>query len=106
MAEIVVNDGNFETEVLNSDIPVLVDFWAEWCGPCRMTAPFLDKVSEKMAGRVEFYNVDVDENGELAHLFHITNIPCLVLLKNGVEVSRSVGFQPEPNLTSWIESNL
>ena len=69
-------------------------------------APVLEKISEKMAGKVEFFNVDVDENGELADMFHITNIPCLVLIKNGVEVSRSVGFQPEPNLTSWIESNL
>ena len=84
----------------------VVDFSATWCGPCRMTAPVLEKISEKMAGKVEFFNVDVDENGELADMFHITNIPCLVLIKNGVEVSRSVGFQPEPNLTSWIESNL
>ena len=84
----------------------VVDFSATWCGPCRMTAPVLEKVSDKMAGKVEFYNVDVDDNNELAGMFNITNIPCIVLLKNGVEVSRTVGFQPEPNLTSWIESNI
>lgn len=103
MVNVVKND---DFSAAKKAAVAVVDFSATWCGPCRMTAPVLEKVSEKMTGRVEFYNVDVDDNGELANQFHITNIPCLVLIKNGVEVSRSVGFQPEQNLTSWIESNL
>jgi thioredoxin 1 len=103
MVNIVKNDNFASVEKANVAV---VDFSATWCGPCRMTAPVLERISEKMAGKVEFYNVDVDENGELANRFNITNIPCIILLKNGVEASRTVGFQPEPNLTSWIESNL
>jgi thioredoxin 1 len=103
MVNVVKND---DFSAAKKAVAAVVDFSATWCGPCRMTAPVLEKVSEKMAGRVEFFNVDVDENSDLANMFHITNIPCLVLIKNGVEVSRSVGFQPEQNLTSWIESNL
>lgn len=103
MVNIVKNDNFASVEKANVAV---VDFSATWCGPCRMTAPVLERISEKMAGKVEFFNVDVDENGELANRFNITNIPCIILLKNGVEASRTVGFQPEPNLTSWIESNL
>ena len=103
MVNIVKNDNFASVEKANVAV---VDFSATWCGPCRMTAPVLERISEKMAGKVEFFNVDVDENNKLANKFNITNIPCIILLKNGVEASRTVGFQPEPNLTSWIESNL
>ena len=100
-----VNGAQFESEVRNSTAAV-VDFSATWCGPCRMMAPVLEGISEEMAGKVDFYNVDVDEVPELAQEFRISSIPCLVLLKNGVEADQSIGFRPGPQIKAWIENNL
>lgn len=100
-----VNAKEFENEVLKAGTAV-VDFSATWCGPCRMLAPVLETVSEKLADRVSFYNVDVDESSGLAMKYRISSVPSLLLLKNGVLVDQTVGFQPEPQLTAWIERNL
>ena len=84
----------------------LVDFSATWCGPCRMLAPVVESLSGQFAGKVNFFNVDVDEAPELATEYGVQSIPCLVLMKNGSVQSRSVGFKPEASLKEWIESNL
>ena len=96
---------NFQ-DLINSDLPVLVDFSATWCGPCRMLAPVLEDISEKYADKVSFYSVDVDESPMLAMQYQVNSVPCLVLLKNGEFVDQSIGFRPEPQLTAWIDGNL
>jgi thioredoxin 1 len=100
-----VNSQEFENEVVKAPVAV-VDFSATWCGPCRMLAPVLEEISEKLGDKVSFYAVDVDESAGLAMMFNVNSVPCLVLLKNGKPVSQSVGFRPEPQLTAWIEGNL
>ena len=100
-----VNGAQFESEVRNSAAAV-VDFSATWCGPCRMMAPVLEDLSEKMSGKADFFNLDVDEAPEVAAKFGISSIPCLVLLKNGQAVSQSIGFRPGDQIKAWIEGNL
>ena len=100
-----INEQDFTTKVVNDEVAV-VDFSATWCGPCRMLAPVLEEISEKLGDKVSFYAVDVDESAGLAMMFNVNSVPCLVLLKNGKPVSQSVGFRPEPQLTAWIEGNL
>ena len=95
----------FKNEAKKSAVAV-VDFSAVWCGPCRMLAPVLEKVSDTFAGRVDFYNVDVDEAPELAGEYRVNSVPCLVLMKDGVFQSQSIGFKPEALISSWIESCL
>lgn len=100
-----VNGEQFENEVRTS-AAAMVDFSAVWCGPCRMMAPVLEEISEKLEGKLGFYNVDVDEVPQLAAEFGISSIPCLVLLKNGKAVDQSVGFRPGPQIQAWIESKI
>ena len=100
-----INSQEFAAEAMKASVSV-VDFNATWCGPCRMLAPVLEELSEKYADRVSFFSVDVDESPELAMQYRVNSVPCLVLLKNGVFTDQSVGFRPESQLTSWIESNL
>ncbi len=100
-----INENEFNTIAKNSDVAV-VDFSATWCGPCRMLAPVLEDVSEKLGDRVDFYNVDVDEAQGLAMEYRVSSVPCLVLMKKGAFVDQSVGLVPEAQLVSWIESNL
>ena len=100
-----VNSQEFAAEAMKSPAAV-VDFNATWCGPCRMLAPVLEDISEKYAGRVSFYSVDVDESPALAMQYRVSSVPCLVLLKNGIFTDQSVGFRPEPQLTAWIDGNL
>ena len=99
-----VNKEQFENEARKGT--ALVDFSAVWCGPCRMMAPVLEDISEKMAGKLGFYNVDVDEVPQLAAEFGISSIPCLVLLKDGTAVDQSIGFRPGNQIKAWIEGNL
>ena len=100
-----VNTQEFKDEAMNAPVAV-VDFSATWCGPCRMLAPVLEDISEKLGDKVSFYNVDVDDSPELAMKYQVSSVPCLVLLKNGELADQSVGFRPEPQLTAWIEGNL
>ena len=100
-----VNTQEFDNEAMKAAVAV-VDFNATWCGPCRMLAPVLEDISEKYAGRVSFYSVDVDECPGLAMKYRVSSVPCLVLLKNGEFADQSIGFRPEPQLTAWIDANV
>ncbi len=100
-----INEQDFRTKVVNDEAAV-VDFSATWCGPCRMLAPVLEGISEELAGKAAFYNVDVDENPSLAAGFAISSIPCILILKKGKVVDQSLGFKPGPQMKSWIEGNL
>ena len=100
-----INAEQFQAEAKKSPVAV-VDFSATWCGPCRMLAPVLEGVSEKLAGKVDFYNVDVDEAAELAAAYKIYSVPCLLLFKNGELADQSLGFKPEPMIQEWIQENL
>ena len=95
MAEIILTESNFEQEVLKSDVPVLVDFWATWCGPCRMLAPTIEKIAEEQEGKIKVGKIDVDEEPELATKYGIASIPTLMVFKSGVVVKSSVGVQPK-----------
>ena len=100
-----ISEEGFNTEAKKSAVAV-VDFSATWCGPCRMLAPVVEAVSEKLAGKVDFYNVDVDDAPELAGAYNVQSVPCLVLMKNGQLVDQSIGFKPEPMILAWINSHL
>lgn len=103
MAEVKISKTNFPEEVLQSDVPVLVDFWAEWCGPCRMLAPVLEEIDRDCGGSVKVGKVNVDEEMELAQEFGVSSIPMLLLFKNGQPVARSVGYRPKAEIMDLIE---
>ncbi|MES2996239.1 MAG: thioredoxin [Verrucomicrobiota bacterium] len=86
-----INESNFQSEVLDSDVPVLVDFWAEWCGPCKMIGPVLDQISEEVGGQAKIVKVNVDTNQELARKFNVRSIPMLLFIKNGEVKDQVVG---------------
>lgn len=98
MAEVILTKENFETEVLKSDIPVLVDFWATWCGPCMMLSPVIAELAEELEGKVKVGKVNVDEQNELAMQYRVASIPTLLLFKNGELVKTSVGFMPKAEI--------
>ena len=103
--EITLTKTNFETEVLKSDKPVLVDFWAPWCGPCRMLAPILAEIAEEKGNTVKVGKVNVDEEPELAAEYGISGIPAILLFKDGKVVGSSVGFKPKPELEAFIATH-
>lgn len=102
MAEINVNKENFEQEVLKSDIPVLVDFWAAWCGPCKMLGPVVAQLAEEYEGRLKVAKVDCDENEELAMEYGVISIPAVKIFKGGELVDETMGFVPKSTLEEMI----
>jgi len=101
-----LSDDNFEAEVLKSDTPVLVDFWAEWCGPCKMVAPLLDEMAEEMHGKVRIAKLNVDENQKIAYQFQVQSIPTFILFKDGKMADRMLGAMPKSAFQSFIDRNL
>ncbi|MDQ2094325.1 thioredoxin [Rhodalgimonas zhirmunskyi] len=106
MATVAVTDDTFDAEVKNSDIPVVVDFWAEWCGPCKMIGPSLEELSAEMEGKVKIAKVDVDQNPNAAAAMGVRGIPALFIFKNGEVVSNMAGARPKAALQSWIEESI
>jgi thioredoxin 1 len=101
-----VSDASFDADVLKAPGPVLVDFWAEWCGPCKMVAPFLDELATEMAGRVTVAKVNIDENPQTPRRYGVQGIPTMMLFKGGQVASTKIGALPKSKLKEWIESAL
>jgi len=99
-----VDDGNFDQIVLQSKIPVLVDFWADWCGPCRMVAPIVEELAEEYEGRISFAKLDVDQSPRTASKYSIMSIPTLLIFKDGNPVSNIVGFRPKADLKRSLDA--
>ena len=103
MAEITLTTSNFEKEVLESDLPVLVDFWADWCGPCKMIAPTIEEIAKEYEGKVKVGKVNIDEFAQLAIKYGVASIPTVILFKDGQAVDKSVGFVPKANLEAMLK---
>jgi thioredoxin 1 len=106
MATVAVTDATFDEEVRKSDVPVVVDVWAEWCGPCRQIGPSLEELAKQFEGKVKIVKVNVDENPDSPAVLGVRGIPALFLFKDGQVVSNKVGAAPKAALQSWIESAL
>jgi thioredoxin 1 len=106
MATVKVDKNNFQSDVLQSAEPVVVDFWAEWCGPCKMIAPSLDELSTELAGKVKIAKLNIDENPELAAQFGVRSIPTRMVFKGGEVADIKVGAAPKTALSAWIGGNV
>jgi len=105
-ADLQVTSSEFEKNVLESEIPVLVDFWAEWCGPCKAIGPAIEQLATEYSGRAKVYKVDVDREGEIAMKYGIMSIPALLVFKNGKVVDQMVGAAPKANIAALIDRSL
>ena len=103
MAELTITKSNFESEVLKSNKPVLIDFWASWCGPCKMLSPVISQIAEKYEGKVKVGKVNVDNEPELADAFRVSSIPMIAVMKNGKVVSTSVGYRPIEQIEAMLK---
>lgn len=103
---VAVTDDNFENEVMNAELPVLLDFWAEWCGPCKMIAPVLDEIAKTYNGRLKVAKINIDENASTPSKFGVRGIPTLMLFKNGELESTKVGAMSKSQLTAFLDSHL
>ena len=103
---IQLNETNWNEIVLDSNIPVLVDFWAEWCGPCRMVGPIVEQLAQSLKGKVKVSKLNVDQNQEIAMKYNVQSIPSLILFKNGKEISRTVGLSPKEKYEKFVNNAL
>ncbi len=106
MEPIHTSDSNFERDVLKSSAPVLVDFWAEWCGPCKALAPKLDEIAKEFDGKITVAKVDIDQNKETPATYGVRGVPTLALIKNGEVVEQLVGNHPKENITAFIQKHI
>lgn len=106
MADLTITKENFDAEVLKSDLPVLVDFWATWCGPCKMTEPVIDELATEYAGKVKIGKVDVDQQAELAQQFNVMSVPTFLMFKGGEPVGSLTGAYPKPEFEKLINDHL
>jgi thioredoxin 1 len=106
MATNQTNDQNFKIDVLDSKQPVLVDFWAEWCGPCKAIAPSLEELSEEMASKLKIVKINVDENPSISQTYSIRSIPALMIFKDGEKISEKMGALPKSALQSWVNETI
>lgn len=106
MSAIEVTDQNFEGTVLKSNQPVLVDFWADWCGPCKMIAPVLDELAKDFSGKITVAKLNIDESPMTPGKFNVRSIPTLILFKDGKPVDQQLGAQPKSKLSAWIDSKI
>jgi thioredoxin 1 len=101
-----IKDSEFEQEVINSVEPVLIDFWAPWCGPCKMLTPIIDQLSQEMQGKVKVVKMNIDDNPETPSSFGVRSIPTLMMFKDGKQVSSKVGAHPKNKIEEWINSSI
>lgn len=106
MATVTVNNGNFQSDVLGAETPVVVDFWAEWCGPCKMIAPALEELSGEFDGKVKIAKINIDENPDIAAQYGVRSIPTLYMFKDGEVVDQMVGAAPKGKLSDWMKNSV
>jgi thioredoxin 1 len=106
MGTTAVTDTSFDADVLKSDVPVVVDFWATWCGPCKMIAPALEELSDELAGKVKIVKIDIDEHPDTPGRYGVRGIPTMILFKDGEVAATQVGAMPKSGIRSWVEGAL
>jgi thioredoxin 1 len=106
MSVLPINESSFESEVVNSDLPVLIDFWAEWCGPCKEISPLLDEISNEMKNKIKIVKINIDENPNIPSQYGVQSIPTLIIFKKGEPVATKVGGSIKTDLISWINDSI